>query len=116
MLDIQGVLNMISLSIALPFHNFFHSFHVTTSNNEGEIVLILGKPRCSRPKIALYILLNKVAPSPSFTKRRGWTVSNQPSPVKNLCIKRIVFGAYVLRAALPAGAGAAQPAGTADSG
>ena len=43
-------------------------------------------------------------------------MSNRPSPVKNLCIKRIVFGAYVLRAAPPADAGPARPAGTADSG
>ena len=67
--------------------------------NKGEIVLLHGKTPSSRPKIALYILLKKVALSPSFIKRRGWTVSNQPSPVKNLCIKRIVFRVVVLTAA-----------------
>ena len=66
---------------------------------KGEIVLLHGKTPSSRPKIALYILLKKVALSPSFIKRRGWTVSNQPSPVKNLCIKRIVFRVVVLTGA-----------------
>ena len=71
----------------------------------GEIVLLHGKTPSSRHKIALYILQKKVALSPSFIKRRGWTVSNQPSPVKNLCIKRIVFRVVVLTAAANQSAG-----------
>ena len=70
-----------------------------TLGEKGEIVLLHGKTPSSRPKIALYILLKNVALSTSFIARWGWTVSNQPSPVKNLCIKRIVFRVLTAAAA-----------------